>query len=510
MAKKNSKKTAVHSAAQSVKSKAKSDISSALTAAADQESTPNQLCALAAQSPELARIVAANPAIDASVVELLKKQKDPKVNRALAANPGTPMADLLALGERYTSEFVQNPIFDLALAADPRFMTKFSEKLIKNIITNQQTPDNIFLWCVRNVGEFEFVKKEIVYKWVVNEALCRIDLSEALVAQVLIYLDLDLLMIAQSMRLSQVLVRHLSAHKDKNVRLSIAMRDDLSADVIARLSSDADEQVRKVFAPTDLSWCEILRQDPDPTFVTNPELLNAISNTGLPWCVRDIGTGIEMLLIPPGTFQMGDLQENPHQVKLTKAFYLGRYQVTQAQWQGKMGNNPSYFKDKVDSASRPVEEVSWNDIAGFNTATGLRLPTEAEWEYACRAGTTTQFHSMPGYPNGTNDDSLLGNIAWYSDNSGRETHAVGGKAANAFGMYDMSGNVWEWCNDWYCNYIYIDFGKIQPIGPATGLDRVLRGGRWDWWTFPCHSSSRGSYDPDDRGNAAGFRVARTP
>ena len=510
MAKKNSKKTSVHSAAQSVKSKAKSDISSAHAAAADQESTPNQLCKLAAQSPALARVVAANPAINASVVKLLKKQKDPKVNRALAANPGTPMSDLLELGERYTSEFVQNPIFDLALAADPRFIAKFPEKLIKNIITNQQTPDNIFLWCVRNVGEFEFVKKEMVHKWVVNAVLCRIDLSEALVAQVLIYPDSDLLMIAQSMRLSQVLVRHLSAHKDKNVRLSIAMRDDLPADVIARLSSDRAKQVRKVFAPTDLSWCKVLRQDPDPTVVTNPELLNAISNTGLPWFVRDIGTGIEMLLIPPGTFQMGDTKKSLHQVKLTKAFYLGRYQVTQAQWQGKMGNNPSYFKDKVDSASRPVEEVSWNDIADFNTATGLRLPTEAEWEFACRAGTTTHFHSMPGYPNGTNDDSLLGNIAWYDRNSGGETHAVGGKAANAFGMYEMSGNVMEWCNDWHCNYMYIDFGRIQPTGPATGLDRVLRGGSWSTRSNYCRSSYRYSLYPGGRNGDVGFRVARTP
>ena len=161
MAKKNPKKTSVHSATQAaksastnpakpkvkstakpkaksaVKSKAKSDISSALAAAADQESTPNQLCKLAGQSPALARIVAANPAINASVVELLKKRKDPKVNRALAANPGTPMSDLLELGKRYTSEFVQNSIFDLALAADPRFMAKFPEKLVKNIITNQ-------------------------------------------------------------------------------------------------------------------------------------------------------------------------------------------------------------------------------------------------------------------------------------------------------------------------------------------------------------------------------------
>ena len=500
MAKKNSKKTSVDSAR---------------AAAADQESTPNQLCKLAAQSPALARVVAANPAIDASVVELLKKQKDPKVNRALAANPGTPMFDLLELGERYTSEFVQNPIFDLALAADPRFMAKFPEKLVKNIIINQQTPDNIFLWCVRNESEFKFVEKEMVHKWVANAVTCRIDLSEALVAEVLTYLDSDLLMIAQIMRLSQVLVRHLSAHKDKNVRLSIAMRDDLPADVIARLSSDRAKLVRKVFAPTDLSWCKILRQDPDPTVVTNPELLNAISNTGLPWFVRDIGTGIEMLLIPPGTFQMGDTKNSLHQVKLTKAFYLGRYQVTQAQWQGKMGNNPSEFNDK-DSASRPVENVSWSKIAAFNTATGLRLPTEAEWEYACRAGTTTQFHSMPGYPNGTNDASLLGNIAWYSDNSGMETHAVGGKAANAFGMYDMSGNVREWCNDWYLEYIYmyIDFGRIQPTGPTQswGLPLVLRGGGWFFSSNNCRSSARDAFVLGDRccEYGVGFRVARTP
>ena len=510
MAKKNSKKTSVHSAAQSVKSKAKSNISAALVAAADQESTPNQLCKLAAQSPALARVVAANPAINASVVKLLKKQKDPKVNRALAANPGTPLADLLELGKRYTSEFVQNPIFDLALAADPRFISKFPETLVKNIITNQQTPDNIFLWCIRNDGKFEFAKKEKVHKWVVNAFLCRIDLSEALVAQVFIYLKSELIFIAQSMRLSQVLVRHLSAHKDKNVRLSIAMRDDLPADVIARLSSDRAKQVRKVFAPTDLSWCKILRQDPDPTVVTNPELLNAISNTGLPWCVRDIGTGIEMLLIPPGTFQMGATKKS-HQVKLTKAFYLGRYQVTQAQWQGKMGNNPSYFKDKVDSASRPVEIVSSNQIDGFNTATVLRLPTEAEWEYACRAGTTTHFHSMPGYPNGTNDDSLLGNIAWHdSNNSPSGTKPVAGKAPNAFGMYDMLGNVWEWCNDWFNVYRYIDFGRTQPMGPSTGSTRVLRGGFWSSASGSCRSSSRDDPGPGYRGIGIGFRVARTP
>ena len=117
---------------------------------------------------------------------------------------------------------------------------------------------------------------------------------------------------------------------------------------------------------------------------------------------------------------------------------------------------------------------------------------------------------MPGYPNGTNDASLLGNIAWYSDNSGMETHAVGGKAANAVGMYDMSGNVLEWCNDWYCNYMYIDFGRIQPTGPTTGRDRVLRGGSYFFNSYFCRSSNRYYNDPDNRYNNIGFRVARTP
>ena len=117
---------------------------------------------------------------------------------------------------------------------------------------------------------------------------------------------------------------------------------------------------------------------------------------------------------------------------------------------------------------------------------------------------------MPGYPNGTNDDSLLGNIAWYDRNSGGETHAVGGKAANAFGMYDMSGNVLEWCNDWYRDYMYIDFGRIQPTGPTTGRVRVLRGGDWFYYSYYCRSSYRYSVGPDYRNNIIGFRVARTP
>ena len=262
--------------------------------------------------------------------------------------------------------------------------------------------------------------------------------------------------------------------------------------------------------PSDLAWATVLQWNPDPDVVLDADVRANIVASGYPWRVLDTGTGIEMLLIPGGTFSMGEegWAGPVHTVTLTKAFYLGKTEVTQAQWQAKMGNNPSYYKGYSDSPSRPVEQVSCYDIAGFNTATGLRLPSEAEWEYACRGGTTTAFHSMPGYPNGTNDDSLLGNIAWYSDNSGSTTHAVAGKAANAFGMYDMSGNVMEWCNDWYKSYAAGN--ATDPIGPSSGSYRVLRGGRWGGNSYYCRSSNRSITVSDNRFNYVGFRVARTP
>ena len=273
------------------------------------------------------------------------------------------------------------------------------------------------------------------------------------------------------------------------------------------------------FAATDIAsaqtWCTVLEEAPDAAMVTDATVRERIVASGFPWHVRDNSSGIEMLLIPGGTFNMGcsasnsygcNGDETNHQVTLSKAFYLGKTEVTQAQWEAKMGNNPSAFRG---NANNPVETVSWNEIAGFNTATGLRLPNEAEWEYACRGGTTTAFHSMPGYPNGTYNDSLLGNIAWYgSNNSPSGTKPVAGKAANAFGMYDMSGNVWEWCNDWYGSYAAGN--ATDPAGPSSGSSRVLRGGVWFDNSNYCRSSFRTSDVPDNRGNYAGFRTARTP
>ena len=271
------------------------------------------------------------------------------------------------------------------------------------------------------------------------------------------------------------------------------------------------------------TWATVLEWIPNPAVVTDANLRAAITATNLPWRVLDNGTNIEMLLVPSGTFMMGcsasnqsscDSDENPlHQVTLTNAFYIGKTEVTQAQWQAKMGSNPSAFQGQSDSPSRPVENVSWNMITaagGFNSATGLRLPTEAEWEFAYRAGTTTAFHSYPSQPTGFNDDTLLPNIAWYSINAGGQTHAVGGKLANALGLHDMSGNVWEFCQDWFG--AYSSDNVINPTGPKTGTRRMLRGGNWSsqFGAKFCRSSQRGLFTPNFIYNGTGFRVARNP
>ena len=200
--------------------------------------------------------------------------------------------------------------------------------------------------------------------------------------------------------------------------------------------------------------------------------------------------------------------ENPtHPVTLTQAFYLGRYEVTQGQWVARMGSNPSWFQGASypDAVSRPVEYVSWDTIQGYLSATGMRLPSEAEWEYACRAGTTTAFS------NGSSDDTTVGTIAWYSSSGGpTQTHAVGGKAANALGLYDMSGNVGEWVNDWWDSNYYSVSPSTNPLGPVSGSYRVLRGGSWRFSTDFVRSSYRSINSPGNTLNNIGFRVARNP
>ena len=185
-----------------------------------------------------------------------------------------------------------------------------------------------------------------------------------------------------------------------------------------------------------------------------------------------------------------------HEVLISNAFYLGRTPVTQGQWQAKMGSNPSQFCGETDSPSRPVEAVSWDMIQEFNTLTGLRLPTEAEWEYACRAGL-----SAPRY-------GVLKKIAWYKDNSGEETRAVATKLPNAVGLYDTLGNVWEWCQDFWGPYP--PRNESNPAGPTTGSSRLLRGGGWVSHSSYCRASARFWHTPGYIGSGIGFRAVMTP
>ena len=269
-------------------------------------------------------------------------------------------------------------------------------------------------------------------------------------------------------------------------------------------------------------WATLLEATPDPLIVTSDNLRNAIAVTGYAWRVQDNASGIEMLLVPPGSFDMGCIQpslsfncmgdEQPvHTVTFTNAFYIGRYEVTQAQWLAQMGSNPSNFQPPSYTLdlSRPVEQVSWNTAQGFLSATGLRLPTEAEWEYACRAGTTTPFHSGPGFPNGTTNDNLLGLIAWYDCSAGCVTRSVGGKAANALGLHDMLGNVWEWCGDWY-DHPYTSAPQTNPTGPRAGWFRVLRGASATSNPSGPSAARRRYEEPNYTYNDLGFRVARNP
>jgi sulfatase modifying factor 1 len=272
-------------------------------------------------------------------------------------------------------------------------------------------------------------------------------------------------------------------------------------------------------------WATVLDYFPDSAVVFDGKLRAAIADAGLPWRVVDTATQIEMLLIPPGTFDMGciagpgtyecSLDELPvHEVTLTSAFYMARYEVTQAQWTARMGSNPSAFRNpspQVPAAqvpSRPVEKVSWYSVQGFLAATGMRLPSEAEWEFACRAGTITEFHGFPGHVEGTNDDLLVGSIAWITVNSNAQPRPVGGKAGNAFGLHDMSGNVWELVKDNFGDYP--SQPQTDPTGPAGGSNRVARGGSWFDPASGVRSPQRINPPPDMPYTNVGFRVARNP
>ncbi|HVS40296.1 MAG TPA: bifunctional serine/threonine-protein kinase/formylglycine-generating enzyme family protein [Gemmataceae bacterium] len=227
--------------------------------------------------------------------------------------------------------------------------------------------------------------------------------------------------------------------------------------------------------------------------------------------------GMKFAWIPPGTFLMGSPPIEPerehdevqHKVKLTKGFWMGVHQVAQAQWQVVMGSNPSHFKGD----SLPVEQISWDDAAAFCEALGrkdgkpYRPPTEAEWEYACRAGTTTPFHF--GSAISTNQVNYDGNYVYNQGRKGvyrQKTTLVGSFPANAWGLFDMHGNVWEWCQDFYDAYETRD--DTDPQGAGSEGGRVLRGGSWDSYPCFCRAAFRGRYHPDRQYGYVGCRVVQ--
>ena len=229
------------------------------------------------------------------------------------------------------------------------------------------------------------------------------------------------------------------------------------------------------------------------------------------------GVTFNMVKVAGGTFTMGATKEHEyfdaddarpaHQVTLTD-YYIGQTEVTQALWETVMGNNPSNFKGE----NLPVENVYWDDCQAFieklnrllsNELGGKRftLPTEAQWEFAARGGNKSKRYKYAGSNN-------LDDVAWYGDNSGEQKHPVAQKQPNELGLYDMSGNVWEWCQDLYGRYSLN--AQTDPQGPKDGAKRVLRGGSWYFYAKGCRVSYRGSYTPGDRYSLLGLRLCLIP
>ncbi len=232
----------------------------------------------------------------------------------------------------------------------------------------------------------------------------------------------------------------------------------------------------------------------------------------------DLGRGVKLTMVPiaAGEFLMGSpdsdknasKDETPrHRVRITRPFYLGKYPVTQEQWEAVTGNNPS----NVLEPKSPVVNVSWEDCRQFcdmlnakpHAAGKFQLPTEAQWEYACRAGSTTSYCFG-------SEESRLGDFAWYAANAQLQAHSIGTKLPNVWGLYDMHGNVWQWCLDWYDRGYYANSPKDDPMGPATGPGRVFRGGGWDYPAASCRSAYRSEAEPDCRNYDLGLRVCLIP
>ena len=290
-------------------------------------------------------------------------------------------------------------------------------------------------------------------------------------------------------------------------------------EVEVKVDASGYTSVTKRVLLTSNEWAQVVMElsvipPPAPSSVPTPSRPSTTtSRPGGDAITVDLpgGARMEMVWIEPGTFMMGD-EGNQHRVTLSKGFYLGKYEITQGQWERVMGTRPWSGKDYVrENANHPAVYISWNDMQAFigklNRAEGsevYRLPTEAEWEYACRAGTTTQWSFG-------DNESQLGSYAWYEDNAenaGEDyAHRVGTKLANAWGLYDMHGNVWEWCQDWWLDS-YPSGSQVDPTGPASGSYRVIRGGSFYFTAQIARSAYRDFYSPGYRNINLGARLLR--
>ena len=335
--------------------------------------------------------------------------------------------------------------------------------------------------------------------------------------------------VKKAMQRSRCILALLSSHSvsksgyvQKELREALEMLEHLPPDRILIIPVRLDECEPAHEQLRDLQWIDLF-ESYDEGLAQIVQAFRFSAETGgetppLQNVTIDLSGGVtlDLVAIQGGMFWMGspegvgEKNEHPrHQVTLAP-FLMGKYPVTQAQWQAVMGNNPSRFK----GADRPVENVSWNGCQEFmqklnatvethgRASLQFRLPTEAEWEYACRAGSETIWHFG-------DDPAQLGTYAWFSENSGSETHPVGQKSPNAWGLCDMHGNVLEWCQDWFAETYYANSPQENPQGPSSGQYRLLRGGSWYSHATDCRSASR-LYDPGNRNNNVGVRVlART-
>ncbi len=290
------------------------------------------------------------------------------------------------------------------------------------------------------------------------------------------------------------------------------IRYDAAGDALLEMSLKERLRIKQAFFPMTAEQATEVQDAAAKAWGLPLEITNSI--------------GMKLRLIPPGEFMMGSpetekgrwVDEGPqHPIRITKPFYMGVFPVTQAEYERVMGTNPSRFKGSkgilgflVDSGDRgrPVECVSWEDAVAFCLALSrqlgkaYRLPTEAEWEYACRAGSNMKWCFG-------DDDSLLREYAWYSENANYRTHRVGQKKPNPWGLYDVHGNVWEWCADWYKTHYYAMSPIDNPTGPDAGSYRGFRGGGWHCQASRCRASCRYGRPPGTYGAFLGFRVAET-